>query len=141
MVDTVAIKAERDARLADLAALKTPLKTFFDNTKAQAGADGQWKLKILDDTLAQAQTALDDGNRYCLGYMEARNSNAARGSSFDDAVFCIAKASILRQLDAMGIKPAGLSMGGSMSISSDITEAVNLREDGEHTGNVNWIAL
>ena len=77
----------------------------------------------LDST--QLQAALDDGNRYCLGYMEARNSNAVRGSSFDDAVFCIAKASILRQLDAMGIKPAGLSMGGSMSVSSDVSEAVN----------------
>jgi hypothetical protein len=60
MADLQQIKDARDARIADLTALKQPIKDFFTTTKAQVSEDGTWKLSVLDNTLSQAQAQLDE---------------------------------------------------------------------------------
>jgi hypothetical protein len=72
----------------------------------------------------QLTAALLDATNYCDGYLQAMGVSAT-GPAYDSAVLSVAKASTLRQLDAMGIKAAGVNMGGAMTISSDVTENIN----------------
>jgi hypothetical protein len=60
MVDTTAIIAERDARIAEIEAIRPTFRVFFLNTKTAVSTDDKWKRKILDDTLALAQKELED---------------------------------------------------------------------------------
>ena len=73
----------------------------------------------------QLAAALQDANNYCNGYLQAMGVTSG-GAAFDSAVFSVAKVSVLRQLDAMGIKPASLNMGETLSIGSDVDANVTM---------------
>ena len=73
----------------------------------------------------QIAGALADANRYCNGKMEELGIGAGSGDAFDAAVFYVARASLLRQLDVMNVKPSNLNMGGTLTIGSDVTQNVD----------------
>ena len=73
---------------------------------------------------AQIASALADGNRYCSGKMQELDMTGS-GDAYDAAVFYAARASILRQLDVMNVKPSNLNMGGTLTIGSDVTQNVD----------------
>lgn len=68
----------------------------------------------------QIASALADGNRYCNGKMQELGISGG-GDAYDAAVFYVARASILRQLDAMGIKPQSLKLS-DLSVGSDVSQ-------------------
>ena len=70
----------------------------------------------------QLNEAIQDATDYCSGYLTAMGVGTG-GSAYDAAMRYVSRASVLRQLDAMGIKPSGLDMGGTLSISSDVGPA------------------
>ena len=75
-------------------------------------------------TSNQLTEALLDATNYCQGKMDELGVSGS-GAAYDSAVFSVAKASALRQLDAMGIKPATVKIG-EMSTSSDVGANVDL---------------
>jgi hypothetical protein len=81
-----------------------------------------WLGTTLAATLSvnQIASALADGNRYCNGKMQELGISGG-GDAYDAAVFYASRASILRQLDAMGIKPQSLHLS-DLNVGSDVSQ-------------------
>jgi len=85
----------------------------------------KWLGAKLTATLSSDQIteAMQDASDYVDGKLTELGVSGS-GHSYDMALKYATRASIWRQLDAMGIKPSTLDMGGTLNISSDVSQAV-----------------
>lgn len=88
----------------------------------------------------QLGEALQDATDYCQATLLGLGVPGGSGSAYDAAIKLVARASIWRQLDAMGVKPQSLDLGGNLRIGSDTGQAVEqfMRQADER---LQWAAL